>query len=508
MSLKNAKSMREYIDFLEKEGELLRIRGEVDPIVEMSAIGKKLDGGPALLFENIKGYPDARTHYGTIEDRKLAKAMGIDFEQIKFKCLDAIKNQVPPKMVKEAPCQEVVITKNIDVPAVLPLIQQSAIEPTPALGGGILLVRGELFGGGSHVGFHRMHFRGKDFSSVQFAPGGHMDQVMVERIKTKERVPVTINISSSAAVHLMAGAGFMGTLLPFGCDELAIAGGLEESAVEIIKARTVDAYAIANSEYVLEGYVNTGERVWETPDAEKLGKQGVAPIHPEWTGYQGRAYRAFKFEVTAITHRKDRPIFDAPISKPWDHAVCAKFREGYFVWLANTIRPGFVIDATMLYSIPVWSGIVLQFRKSWRRDEGFQRNILAACLALSQGLRIAIGVDEDVNIYSADDILWALATRVDWSRDVFLGGSGRGQVLQPAERAIGVITGRETGAETSFAGGIGIDATVPFEEKWRFQRLHHAVETIDLKKWLTKDEIAKAHSMMPEYARYLAETGR
>ena len=90
MSLKNVKNMREYLDLLEKEGELLRIKGEVDPIVQMPAIGKKLDGGPALLFENIKGYPHARTHYGTIEDRKLAKAMKIDFKQIKFKCIDAI----------------------------------------------------------------------------------------------------------------------------------------------------------------------------------------------------------------------------------------------------------------------------------------------------------------------------------------------------------------------------------------------------------------------------------
>ncbi len=507
MSLRNVKSMREYLDFLDREGELLRIKGEVDPIVQMPAIGKKLDGGPALLFENIKGYPDARTHYGTIEDRKLAKAMRMDFKQIKFKCIDSIKNQVPPKVVKDAPCQEVVITKNIDVPAILPLIQQSAHESMPALGGGILLISGECFHGGSHLGFHRMHFRGKDFSSIQFAPGSHMDQVVVERIKNKERIPVTVNISPSAAVHLVAGSGFMGALLPMGCDELAVAGGLEESPVEIVKTRTVDAYAIANSEYVLEGYVNTGERVWETPKAEEIGKQGVAPIHPEYTGYLGRAYRAFKFEVSAITHRKDKPLFDAPISKPWDNAIIGKFREGYFVWLANSIRPGFVVDATMLHCIPSWAGVVLQFRKTWRRDEGFQRNILAACISMSQGLRIAIGVDEDVNIYSADDVLWALATRVDWSRDVFLGAGGRGQVLQPTERVIGAITGRETGAETAFAGGIGIDATVPIEDKWRFERIHHAVESIDLTKWLSKEEIEKAQSMMPEYARYLAETG-
>src|SRR4030067_1876109 len=109
MSLKNVKSMREYLDFLDKEGELLPLKGEVAPIVQMSAIGKKLDGGPALLFENVKGYPGARTHYGTIEDRKLAKAMGTDFKQIKFKWLDAIKNQVPPQVVQEAPCQAIAL---------------------------------------------------------------------------------------------------------------------------------------------------------------------------------------------------------------------------------------------------------------------------------------------------------------------------------------------------------------------------------------------------------------
>ena len=91
-------------------------------------------------------------------------------------------------------------------------------------------------------------------------------------------------------------------------DEVGAAGALGGAPVEIVKAKTVDAYAMANAEYVIEGYIVPNQRVWETEEAERLGQQGVASFHPEWARYMGRAYRARRFEVTAFTHRRDKPI--------------------------------------------------------------------------------------------------------------------------------------------------------------------------------------------------------
>ena len=125
----------------------------------------------------------------------------------------------------------------------------------------------------------------------------------------KEPIPLTINMGVPPACTLMAGAGFVYTILPPGCDELGVAGAVQGFPVDIVKAKTIDAYAIANAEYVIEGYLDTTSKVWESELAEKDGKQGVHPFHPEWSGYMGKAYRTYKFVVTAITYRKDRPIY-------------------------------------------------------------------------------------------------------------------------------------------------------------------------------------------------------
>lgn len=500
MVLKNLRSVRDYVQFLESVGELERVKRKVDPIIEMAAIVKKLDGGPALLFENVKGYPDAELIENYIAKRQVAKAMGVEIKEIKFKLLEAIKKQIPPQVVTAAPSQEVVITKDLDIPGTLPLAQQTELETMPALGSAITLLTGKWFDGGSHLGFHRMHWRGKDFSSIQFAPGSHMDQVLKDLVAQKARVPITLNICPSIGVQLSAGSGFDYALLPKGCDELGLAGGIEGAPIEIVKAKTVDAYAIASSEWVIEGYVCAGERVWETAEAEKIGKQGVAYIHPEYTGYQGRAYRAFRFEATALTHRKQKRMFHAPVvSGTSDTDITRYFRESWFLFLADAIRPGFVIDCNLLRSMPVWAAVVFQVRKTWRRDDGFQRNILAGALGMSQGLRMAIAVDEDVDIYSADDVLWALVTRVNPATDIWLGAGGRGQTLQPADRAAATVS--ETGAETAFSGGLAIDATVPFEHKERFRRAQYAIDKVNLTDWLSNEAIARAMALMPEYER-------
>lgn len=136
-----------------------------------------------------------------------------------------------------------------------------------------------------------------------------MDQIATEYYK-KEPIPLSINIGTPPAATLITGAGFLYVIFPRGCDELGIAGALQGFPIEMVKCKTIDAYAIAESEYVLEGYLDTTKKVWESPLAEKDQKQGVYPFHPEWTGYMGKAYRTYQFNVTAITHRKGKMIYD------------------------------------------------------------------------------------------------------------------------------------------------------------------------------------------------------
>jgi gallate decarboxylase subunit C len=214
----------------------------------------------------------------------------------------------------------------------------------------------------------------------------------------------------------------------------------------------------------------------------------------------GRAYRVQKFEVTAVTMRKDKPLFYVPIfGTVWTNIP---FVSAALYEIADRLAPGFVIDVTTSQGLTPWGGTIIQVRKRRPSDEGLQRNLLAAAMAINRGLRLAIAVDEDINIYEPEEILWALTSRVNPSTDIIFGAGGRGQSFQPAERLAA-----QGQAVSTFEGGIGIDATIPFAAKNDFQRARYAVDKVDFTKWFSKEEMQEMRAHQSEYIRFLGETG-
>ena len=493
MNKKDISDIRDTIEFLKQEGELLTIKEPVDPIYETAGIQVALDNGPAFLFENIKGYPEARS-IGNVFSRmgRIAKLFGVvDSKQLKFKCLDALKHPIPPVVVDKAPCQEVVITFDVDINNTLPVLKTTERDGARVMGSGMVLFSEKYGRGGYEISFKRMNFRGyrgRDWASLTASPGTHGETILFKDYRNED-VPVTINICASPAVMLIAGAGLVHSIIPLGTDELAIAGGLEGSPIEICKAKTVDACSIAKAEWVIEGVITT-ERVWETEEAEKLGKANVAPFFPEWVGYLGRAWRSRKFQVTALTHRKD-PIYYNWLADSYDGTqVGIPFREACFYEIAERLVPGLVIDVHIPFALRLAGGVIYQVKKKRPADEGFQRNIIAHALSAQPGMKLVIAVDEDVDIYNMDDVLWAIMTRANPTTDYLVGTSG----------ARGIQAG---GAP----GGLAIDATVPFNERAQFERSHYPVDKIDLKKWLSEAEINAIKGQQSEYARCLAQRG-
>jgi 4-hydroxy-3-polyprenylbenzoate decarboxylase len=115
-------------------------------------------------------------------------------------------------------------------------------------------------------------------------------------------------------------------------------------------------------------------------------------------------------------------------------------------------------------------------------------------------MRMAIAVDEDVDIYNNDDVMWAIETRVDPDKDILRLPRGmRGIAAQPMEV-------RERGVG-GWEGGMAFDATKPFNEVWRFERGHYPSDKVDLKKWLTEEQIAAVRAQQSEYARTCAKRG-
>ncbi|MDP2645494.1 MAG: UbiD family decarboxylase [Desulfobacterales bacterium] len=494
MTTKDISSMRGTIEYLKEINDILVVKNEVDPIYEISGIQAAMDNGPALFFENIKGYPGVRDVANVFS--RIERMAGIfdisDPKKLKFKCVDAIKRPIAPRIIENAPCQEIVYTQDIDVIKTMPLLKHGERDAGRILGAGNPLLMGEYARGGSEISFKRMNFRGKDWSSMLAYYGTHIGDTVLSDHRGK-KVPITVNICTPPAVAMVAATGFIHTIVPLGADELGIAGGLQGFPVDICKAKTVDAYAVANAEWVIEGYLEAENRVWESDEAEKIKKARVAPMFPEWTGYLGRAYRTIKFTLTALTHRKN-PIFFTPLADSWEGDLIAHpFKEACYYELADRQYPGLVKDVVIPHAFRSWGGVVIQVQKRRPTDEGRQRDILIQALTSPQNLRMAVIVDEDVDPYSADDVLWAIATRANPSTGILTGLGSGVETLMPIER-----TGASTGASVT---AIGIDATVPFNLKWNYERSKYPVGKIDLKKWFSEEVIRNVKSQQCEYAK-------
>jgi UbiD family decarboxylase len=309
----------------------------------------------------------------------------------------------------------------------------------------------------------------------------------------------------------MSGAAFDYVILPHGCDEIGIAGALQNAPLRLVKAKTVDAYALADAEIAFEGYLDASDRRFETAQSEQAGVQGKYPFHPEWAGYMGKAYKAPTFHVTAITSRglaARSPIHVLASHTADSHNVTLAVREACIFELCQRLQPGLVQDVHIPYSMTDYGGVVIQVVKRNALDEGWQRNFLTATLSTSQGMRIAIAVSPDVDIYDMDDVMWSVVTRTNPQLDFMnpLPG-GRGQTFMPAERM--TPSGNEwTAKSTKFEGGLGIDATVPFGYETDFQRPQYPIHKVRPESFFSDESLKNARLRMAGWAKNLARTGR
>jgi UbiD family decarboxylase len=505
MGEKDVTTIRGALDYLDQKGYVVHVENEVDPIYEIAGIQKALEKGPICLFENIKGYPnflDVGNLFGRREP--IADLYGVeDPNKLKFKFVEALRSPIPPEVVEDAPCQEVVFTKDIDVPAMLPIIKHTEFDAGRIIGCGNQLLCDVYRKGDTNISFNRIHFRGEDWASISTAQITHIG-MMAFKTHRNERIPITVNMNPSPAVGMVAGTWNVRTIVPHGTDELGIAGGFQGAPVRLVKAKTADAYAIADAEIVLEGYLEpTSQNVWESEEAERLGeqRQGETNFFPEWVGYMGTTWKVRKLRVTAVTMRKDRPIFYTPLAAGLEYACFDLLREATFFEMAERIAPGICVDVNIPDYFKWGSGVIFQVRKERSQEEGFQRNILMAALADAPGMRMAVAVDEDVDIYNADDVMWAIESRVDPDKDILkLPRGARGIAAQPIEVRQSGLGGWE--------GGMAFDATKPYKTRHYYQRPRYPVDKIDLKKWFSEEQLIEFRRMQTEYARSLARTGR
>lgn len=512
---KDISSLRATLEWLAGEGDVMETDKEVDPDLGITGLQKHLDGGPVMLFNHVKGMPHTRAITNLFSDIGVVdKIFGFENAVDRTRKLaHAIDHPIKPREVSqdEAPCMEEVITDDLDVNKYITAIRHTDLESELTIGSGISCVVGEYFDGGSHIGYNRMNFRWGNVGTFQISPGSHMWQVITEHYRDEEPIPLTMCFGVPPSCTLVAGAGFGYALMPKGCDEIGIAGAAQGSPVDIVKAKTVDAWSIAESEYVLEGFLYPRDKRYETKESEDADVQGRYFFHPEWAGYMGKAYKAPTFHVTAITMRKrqGRPIiFPLGVHTSDCLNIDTTVREATILGLCERLQPGIVQDVHIPYCMTDWGGCIIQVKKRNKIEEGWQRNFLTAILSCSQGMRLAIAVSEDVDIYSMDDIMWCLTTRVNPQTDILnpLPG-GIGQTFMPAERM--TAGDRQwTASNTLFEGGMGIDATVPYGYEQDFHRPVYPIDHVKPEDYFTDEQLKDARSRMQGWVLSLAKSGR
>jgi 2,5-furandicarboxylate decarboxylase 1 len=422
-------------------GRLKTYDRPADTHLEIAAIMKKLDGGPAIMFTDPKGFETPILGNFLSAQGNCEAAFGVDFRGIRTFVSRALAQPMPPEIVKKAPAQEVVLKKGYDLAKLLPALHHTADDAGRFVTAGIVITR-DPETGVYNASYHRLQLLGPDRTGLKLDFGRHL-RAAWERAKAKGvDLPVVVCIGTDIALHYTAAT--MGSQMPEAADELAAAGGLAGRPMPVVKAVTQDLLVPAETEIVLEGVLKTGETVREGPFGEFIGfmsPEGDSPY----------------LQLTAVTHRKN-PIYLAINGYGRETIMLRKYVLE--ASLLKAVQPAvpIVLDAEMTAGGLHRFHAIVQVRKSLPAHEGLQRNAILASFGALKDLDLVIVVDEDIDIRDPMDVEYALATRMEASRDLIVIPEARGHEY--------VRAGRD-----GIRAKLGIDATVPLDEKERFRRM-------------------------------------
>ncbi len=448
-------SLQEFLKILEKEGELLRIKEEVSCELEITELTDRTvkAGGPALFFEKIKGHkiPVVTNLFGSY--KRLCLALGtksldelserlinfIEFHETegllgKLKLLPKLFQfkDVFPRKVDRAPCQEVVLKgEEVD------LFKLPILKCWPKDGGPYItlpcVITKDPETGIRNVGMYRMQVFDKNTTGMHW----QIHKVGAKHYRKAEakgeRLPVAVALGPEPAVIYAATAP-----LPEDIDEFMLAGFLKGSPVSLVPCLTVPLEVPAESQIVLEGYVEPFERKMEGPFGDHTGFYTPPEPYPV-------------FHVTCITMRKDA-IYPATIvgKPPQEDCYLGKATERLFLPLIKKVLPE-VVDINL-----PWEGVFhnLVFVSIDKRYPGHAFKVASAIWGLGQLMfsKIVVVFDKEVNVQDLREALFYLCANVDPERDIMI-VKGPVDVLDHASPEVG------------FGSKMCIDATRKWKEE-------------------------------------------
>jgi UbiD family decarboxylase len=480
--------LRSALELLESiPGQMVHTDVEVDPSAELAGVYRYVGAGgtvarptktgPAMTFENVKGHPGAKVVIGLLASRKrVGYLLNSKPEKLGFMMRDAVKNAIAPVVVDKAKaqCQEVVhlaTDEGFDIRKLIPAPTNTPEDAGPYVTLGMCYAS-DVETGESDVTIHRLCLQSKDEISMFFTPGArHLGAFREKAEALGKPLPISISIGVDPAIEIAS--CFEPPTTPLGFNELSIAGAIRGKAVELAPCVTIDEKCIANAEYVIEGELLVGARVREDQNSN-TGK-----AMPEFPGYTGPANAELPvIKVKAVTHRVN-PIMQTCIGPSEEHVSMAGIpTEASILDMVERAMPGRVQN---VYAHSSGGGkfiAVIQFKKTVPSDEGRQRQAALLAFSAFPELKQVILVDEDVDIFDTNDVLWAMTTRMQADVDIVTISGVRCHPLDPSNDPACSWSIRDHGIACKTI----YDATVPFNQKARFQRAKFM--EVDVKKFL------------------------
>ena len=423
------KDLRDFIAQLEKQGELKRVRAEVDPYLEMTEICDRVlkAGGPAILFEKPKGHsiPVLGNLFGT--PRRVAMGMGEDsVEALREvgRLLAFLKEPEPPKGLKDAwdkmpvfkqvlnmapkelgsaPCQEVVWEGDAVDLSRLPIQTCWPGDAAPLITWGLVVTKGP-HKKRQNLGIYRQQVIGRNKVIMRWLAhrGGALDFRDFSREHPGEPFPLAVALGADPATILGAV-----TPVPDTLSEYQFAGLLRGAKTEIVKCVSCDLHVPAGAEIVLEGYIAPDETALEGPFGDHTGYYNERETFPVFT-------------ISHITMRRD-PIYHSTYTgKPPDEpAVLGVALNEVFVPLLQKQFP----EIADFYLPPEGCSYRLAVVSMKKQYPGHAKRVMFGVWSFLRQFmytKFIIVTDDDVDIRSWPEVIWAMTTRVDPARDTLL----------------------------------------------------------------------------------------
>ncbi len=391
--------LREYLEKLEKEGKLLKIKKPVSRKLEAAGILKAAEPKP-VLFEQIKESPYRIVGNICCSKDSIASYLGIATKDLIPELSRAIKDRSPPKEVKSAPCQEVV-EPSVDLSKV-PILLHNTKDGGPYISSAVVVTKHNKLG--QNLDFHRAMQISKNTMSTRIVAKRNFDTFLQE----KGELDVAYCVGNSTNV-LVAAA----TSVDIGINELEIANALEPTRV--VKAKTSDLLIPADCEWVLEGRVYLNKRHDEGPFMDLTETYDIIRQEPV-------------FEVKCITHRKDA-IWQALLPGAFEHKVLMGMPREPTIYQKVVEAEVRCLDVNINPGGCSWLHAIVKIDK--QKEEDGKLAIEAAFKGHTSCKHVFV-VDKDIDIYNPLEVEWAMATRFQGDTDLVIKARERGSSLDPS----------------------------------------------------------------------------